>query len=152
MSTPRDPVGKTKSSGNKPQGTDPELEKPDIGGRGPTEAFRGHAADGPSPNHEGHRDDELKALYGIDPMAYLVAYILSSRERTLNAVLILLATGVCIAFVSRSISGIIIGLTSVGTVVVVFTAGAVKVRRKRRENTEAGSGDTRHTSGNDRSG
>jgi hypothetical protein len=88
-------------------------------------------------NAEVERDVKPMAR-NMDPID-LGIYILASRYRTINAVLVLLAVAVCVAalaFGSHNNPISIISLTSAGTVAVTLGVSAVKKRHERRQDSK----------------
>jgi hypothetical protein len=157
VSTPDDPDNGTPPSGDEPQGAElPAV--PASGGTAPVLPPEALTALVESIVRAGILVQSTEVEGDIRPMARkmdpidLSTYILASRYRTINAVLVLLALAVCVgalALGSHSNTIPIISLTSACTVAVTFGVSAAKRRRERRHAPKPGDA-TKHE--NDRSG
>lgn len=138
-SAPRATTGSATGGTDPPpqNSTRPDVPLPAKTGAAPDTAGRPATASTNTAT-EDHADIEPRArqMNSID----LTAYILESRDRTVNCVMVLLASAVLLTAIavavqlvsSRLSPGFIVGLTSAGTVVVAVLA-AKRSTKKRRE-------------------
>jgi hypothetical protein len=103
-------------------------------------------------NNQGHSDVEPKPreMDVID----LGTFVVASRYRTLNVVMILLAVAVCVAaWALGSHSNLVftVSITSASTAAVALGVSAAKQRRARHKDSKADTNDTKHGPENDNS-
>jgi len=162
-----DPDSCTTPSSDEPQSARLEVRKPDIAPDAAADNPPSQAADGlsaeaaallkslmaevsaRSADNAGHQDvnPESRKMDPID----LATYIVASRYRSFNVVLILLAIAVCVAalaFGSHVNPISTISLTSAGTAAIVFGKSAAKKRQERRQDSASGADTTKHENGN----
>ncbi len=116
--------------------TRPDIPLPAETGAAPGTAGRpATASTNPLTEYPADIEPRARPMNSID----LTAYILASRERTVNCVMILLASAVLVTAVavavqlvsSRLSPEFIVGLTSAGTVVVAVLAGKRSAKKRR---------------------